>query len=237
MAQNKRGNQPKLKKKKPAKKAAPARDKLRPALIRAAMTLAGRDGWEAVTLSGISRETGVSPADIEALYADIWEILADALDDIEDRTEEAVKDYLGESWRDNLLEILMARFDFAQDYRSALTLLPAFAARHPRHSKRFLRRLYDTMERMLYLSRLPEDRISPLAIAAFSLIYLSLVDRWGKDETPDLAPTMAAVDKRLGWFEQALGYIDKAACPPVRKAAGKVKAKARKVKDRIKAAA
>lgn len=235
MAQNKRGNQPKVKKKKPAKKAA-SRDKLRPLLIRAAMELAGREGWGAATLAGISREAAVSPADIEALYADIWDILADTFDDIEDRTETAVKDYLGENWRDNLLEILMARFDFAQDYRPALSTLPAFAARHPRHSKLFLRRLYDTAERMLYLSRLPEDRISPLAVAAFSLIYLSLVDRWSKDETPDLAPTMAAIDKRLGWFEQALGYIDKAACPPVRKAAGKVKAKARKVKDRIKAA-
>ncbi|MDP2206903.1 MAG: hypothetical protein Q8K65_11415 [Alphaproteobacteria bacterium] len=236
MAQSKRGNQPKVKKKKPVKKAAPKRDDLRPALTETAMTVAGRDGWAAATLANIAREARVKPTEVEALYADIWDILADALDEIEDRTEAEVKDYLGDSWRDNLLEILMARFDFAQDFRPALIALPAFAARHPRHSRHFAPRLYDTMERMLYLARLPEERISPLAIAAFSLIYLSLVERWSKDETPDLSPTMAAIDKRLGWFEQALGYIDKAHFPPARKAAQKVKAKARKIKNKIKTA-
>ncbi|MFN7113344.1 MAG: TetR/AcrR family transcriptional regulator [Alphaproteobacteria bacterium] len=236
MAQNKRGNQTKLKKKKPDKKAAPKRDDLRPAIVRAAMTVAGRDGWSAATLSNIAREAQLKPAEIELLYADIWEILADALDDIEDRTEAEVKDYLGDSWRDNLLEILMARFDFAQDFRPALIALPAFAARHPRHSRRFAPRLYDTMERMLYLARLPQERISPLAIAAFALIYLSLVERWSKDETADLSPTMAAIDKRLGWFEQALGYIDKAPIQPARKAAKKVKAKVKKIKNKLKTA-
>lgn len=236
MAQNKRGNQPKLKKKKPTKKAAPQRDDLRPELVQAAMTVAGRDGWSAATLENVAREAGVKPADVNALYADIWDILADALDGIEDRTEAEVKDYLGAGWRDNLLEILMARFDFAQDFRPALTALPAFAARHPRHSRRFLPRLYDTMERMLYLARLPEERISPLAVGAFAMIYLSLVERWSKDETPDLSPTMAAIDKRLGWLEQALSYIDKAHCPPAKKAAKKVKAKVRKIKNKIKTA-
>jgi AcrR family transcriptional regulator len=236
MAQNKRGNQPKLKKKKPVKKAAPKRDDLRPAIVQAAMTVAGRDGWSAVTLENIAREAGVKSADIDALYADIWDILTEAIDGIEDRTEAEVKDYLGDSWRDNLLEILMARFDFAQDFRPALTALPAFAARHPRHSRHFVPRLYDTMELMLYLARLPEERISPIAVGAFAMIYLSLVERWSKDETPDLSPTMAAIDKRLGWFEQALVYIDKANVPPVRKAAKKVKAKARKIKNKIKKA-
>lgn len=241
MAQNKGGNQPKLKKKKPAKKAVQAnktaaQDKLRPLLMQAAMTIAGRDGWQDATPENIAAEAGVKTAEVRALYEDVWDILSDVLDGIEDRTEAEVKDYLGDSWRDNLLEILMVRFDCAQDYRDALKALPAFAARHPRHSSAFLRRLYATMERMLYLSRLPEERISPLSIAAFSVVYLSLVDRWGKDETADLAPTMAAIDKRLGWFEQALGYIEKADFPPARKAAGKVARKAKKIKDKIKAA-
>jgi ubiquinone biosynthesis protein COQ9 len=242
MAQNKGGNQPKLKKKKSAQKAAqakksPARDKLRPRIMQAAMTVAGREGWQAATPEKIAAEAGVKPSDVKALYQDIWDILAGVLDGIEERTEAEVKDYLTDNWRDNLLEIVMARFDCAQDYRPALKALPAFAARRPRHSGFFLRRLYAAMERILSLSRLPEERISPLAVTAFAAAYLSLVERWSKDETPDLSPTMAAADKRLGWFKRALEYIEKADCPHVRKAAGQAARKAGKLKSKIKTAA
>ena len=247
MAQNKTGNQPKVKKSKPAKKpaskpkaaAAKPREDLRPVIMRAAMVVAGRDGWTAASPAAIAAEAGLSVSDVTALYADIWEILPDVLDDIEDRTEDTVRDYLSDSWRDNLHEILMTRFDFAQDYRAALTSLPAFAARHPRHSRKFVRRLYDTLHRMLLLSRMDDDRVTPPAIGAFSLIYVSLVDRWSKDDSADMSPTMAAIDKRLGWFEKALPYIGYIDCPsPVKDAAGKAATKAkttaRKVKSKAK---
>lgn len=247
MAQNKLGNQTKVKKSKPAKKKAAGKTKadakpredLRPVIMRAAMDVAGRDGWEAASPAAIAAETGISVSDVTALYGDIWEILADVLDDIEDRTEATVRDYLTDSWRDNLHEILMTRFDFAQEYRVALKSLPVFAARHPRHSRKFVRRLYDTLHRMLLLSRIDDDRVTPPAIGAFSLVYLSLVERWSKDDTADMSPTMAAIDKRLGWFEKALpyiGYIDFPA--PVKdtakKASTKAKTAARKVKSKAK---
>lgn len=260
MAQKQSGNQPKHAKKKPAHKPAGAKknagsnkaendtaaqEKLRRNLMLSAMTVVGNDGWESASIAAVARDAGVKPAEAEALYKDIWDILADLLDDIEDRTEAEVRDYMGDSWHDNLLEILMVRFDFAQDYRPALSSLPVFALRHPRHSRRFMRRMYDTMERMLYLARVPDEKISPLSISGFCLIYLSLVDRWNKDTTQDLSPTMAAIDKRLAWFEQASGYIERIPCAPlaapVRKAAGKAKekakAKAKKLKSKIKAAA
>ncbi len=247
MAQNKGGNQPKVKKSKPVKKAAgktkasaaQPREDLRPVIIRAAMEVAGRDGWEAASPAAIAAEAGISVSDVTALYGDIWEILAGMLDDIEDRTEATVRDYLTDRWRDNLHEILMTRFDFAQEYRAALKSLPVFAACHPRHSRKFVRRLYDTLHRMLLLCGVEGDRVTPPAVGAFSLIYLSLVERWGKDDTDDMSPTMAAIDKRLGWYEKALpyiGYIDFPA--PVKdtakKASTKARAAARKAKSKAK---
>ncbi len=242
MPQNKNVHQPKVKKSKSAKKtagkakaSAKPQENLRPVIIRAAMNIAGRDGWDAATPAAIAAEAGLSVSDVAALYQNIWEILPDMLDDIEERTEETVRDYLTDSWRDNLHEILMTRFDFAQDYRDALKSLPAYAARHPRHSGKFMRRLYDTLHRMLLLSRLDDDRVTPPVIAAFSLIYLSLVDRWSKDDTADMSPTMAAIDKRLGWFERVLPYIGYIDCPaPVKDVAGKAATKAKKAARKVK---
>lgn len=246
MAQSQRGNQTKVKKKKAVKpkasttkKSARGRKKpsedMRPLLLRAAIDIAGRDGWEAATHAAIAAEACCSVDDVNFFFEDIWDILFEMLDGIEDRTQSEVGDYMTDNWRDNLLEILMTRFDFAQEYRDALKALPRFAARHPLHGKRFAYRIYETMKRMLYLCRLEEERITPVAIGAFSLLYLSLVEKWAKDESPDLAPTMAAVDKRLGWFEQALGYIDYTApaCHAAHKAKGKVKKAKQKIKEAI----
>lgn len=254
MAQRKTGNQPKVKKKKPAAKAARTAQKagskksagarrpseaLRPRILQAAIDIAGRDGWDAATRSAIATEAKVTPEDVRYFYEDIWDILFDVLDDIEDKTQAEVRDYLTDNWRDNLLEILMMRFDLAQEHRAALLALPGFAARHPLHIKRFGYRLCDTMRRMLHLSRLEEERINGLSVGVFSLVYLSLVEKWSKDESPDLATTMAAADKRLGWFEQALEQLDRAA--PVRKAARKaragIKSAKKKIKKKIKEAA
>ena len=63
MAQNKKRHQSKVKKSKPAKKttgkpkasAKPQKD-LRPVIIRAAMDIAGREGWDAATPAAIAAE-------------------------------------------------------------------------------------------------------------------------------------------------------------------------------------
>lgn len=243
MAQSQRGNQTKVKKKKPAKPKASAKKKadnkkpseeMRPLLLRIAAEIAGKDGWEAANHAAIAADARVSVKDVEFFFEDTWDIVFELLDVIEEKTQDTVGDYLTDNWRDNLLEILMTRFDLAQEYRPALKALPRFAARHPLQGKRFAYRLYETMKRMLYLCRLEEARITPVAISAFSLFYLSLVEKWAKDDTADLSPTMAAVDKRLGWFEQALGYIDHAA--PACRAAEKAKSKVKKAKKKIKEA-
>lgn len=218
-----------------------SREDFRPVIKRAAMDIAGREGWAAATPAAIAVETHLSVSDVTKAYADIWQVLQDVMTDIAHSTEDTVRDYMTENWRDNLHEILMTRFDFAQEYRAALKTLPTFAARHPRHSAGMAKHLYESMQRMLELSGIEESHITPPAIAAFTLIYVSLIDRWGKDDTADMSPTMAAIDKRLGWFERALPYIGRMDCPaPVKdaaeKAAGKAKKAARKAKNRFKAA-
>src|SRR5690606_15503976 len=110
MAQKKQRNQTKVKK--PRKTA-----DIRPKVVAAALPLAATRGWDHVTIEDIATESGIAQKSIAAVFDDIWDILGYVLQDIADKTKAEVEDYLTDDWRENTMEILMTRFDLAQDHR------------------------------------------------------------------------------------------------------------------------
>lgn len=200
MAQKKQRNQTKVKK--PRKTA-----DIRPKVVAAALSLAATRGWDHVTIEDIAAESSIAQKSIAAIFDDIWDILGYVLQDIADKTKAEVEDYLTDDWRENTMEILMTRFDLAQDHRAAFKRLPRDLAKHPRTMRRLARRFYRTMRDILLLAGFPAEDLNPVTIGAFGVLYMSVVDTWSKDETPDMSRTMAAIDKRLGYFEHAAGYL------------------------------
>jgi AcrR family transcriptional regulator len=210
MAQKKQQNQTKVKKTRKS-------EDIRPAVAKAALDLAAVRGWDHVTLQDIATESGLSEKAIKAVFDDIWDILAYVLQDIADKTTAEVKDYLTDDWPENTMEILMTRFDLAQDHRAAFKRLPRDLAKHPRTMRRLARRFYNTMREILLLASFPAEDINPATVSGFGLLYVSIVDTWSKDETPDMSRTMAAIDKRLGYFVRAASCLSRLpACPTTR---------------------
>ena len=171
-------------------------------IMEAALALAARHGWHRVQLQDIAKKTKISPKTIQADFSDIWDILIFTLRSIEKETTADVKTRLGGSWRDNLFEILMTRFDLAQKNRKAFEKIIPSLAKYPAALPRMARLFPETMVKMLDLSGLPDTSCRPLQIIAFSGIYLSLIHAWMEDDTPDLSKTMAAIDQRLTIFDQ-----------------------------------
>ena len=200
MAQKKKQNQTKVKKQRKSAE-------IRPDVVETALALVEVRGWDHVTLEDIATEGGHSEKAVKALFDDIWDILIYVLQDIADKTKAEVAEYLTDDWRENAMEILMTRFDLAQDHRAAFKRLPRDLAKHPRTVRRLARRFYDTMRDMMLLAGFPAEDINPATISAFGLMYISVVDTWSKDDTPDMSRTMAAIDKRLGYFERVAGYL------------------------------
>ncbi|MBI1214810.1 MAG: hypothetical protein GC185_03205 [Alphaproteobacteria bacterium] len=198
MAQKRKPDQTKLKAAKAAK--TPAN------IAEAAISLADEHGWEAVEFKDIARRAKCGVSDVEAAFTDIWAIIRWHLDHIDTNTRAAVEEYLGESWRDNLLEILMMRFELAQPHRAAWASLPDTFRAHPKKLRRFIRPFIKAMRGMLKLSGLSHTRRRPLLTGAFGAVYLSLLHTWSQDDTQDLSKTMAAIDKRL----EILARIDEA---------------------------
>jgi len=200
MAQKKPQNQPKVKK---TRRSAD----IRPKAAETALALAARRGWDTVSLQDIAAESGLSEKALRAVFDDMWDILSYVLQDIADRTRADVEAYLTGDWRGNALEILMTRFDLAQDHREAFKRLPRDLAKHPRSARRLAHRFYNTMREILLLAGFPAGEINPATVGGFGLLYVSIVNVWARDETSDMSRTMAAIDKRLGYFARAAAHL------------------------------
>lgn len=122
---------------------------------------------------------------------------------LEEKTIRAVKGHLGDNWRENLFEILMTRIELAGPHKEAYAAIPSEFRRYPKEIPAFARTFLKTMHNILILAKAPA---SPLHVAAFSVLYTSVINTFLKDETRDHAKTMAAVDQRLGVFEQFMEY-------------------------------
>jgi hypothetical protein len=136
--------------------------------------------------------SGQSPDSIETL-----------LKKIEEKTARDVQDRLGDNWRDNLFEIVMTRLDLAAPHKKQLAALKDKFREDPKAVPTFARTYYGTMKRILILADAPS---LPHHVAAFSVLYATIIDTFLKDDTRDHAKVMAALDKRLGYFEQFVNF-------------------------------
>ncbi len=171
-------------------------------IITAALDLADRIGWDHMTLQDIARKIKTSESAINKIFPHPHNILREVLKNIDTETEKDVKKRLGTHWRDNLFEILMTRFDLLQKHRKGfLTILP-MVMRAPETGLHLSKHFYETMDRMLLLAGLPKKLIQPAYTMALGALYLSITHVWSRDETPDLAKTMAVIDRRLNILEQ-----------------------------------
>lgn len=171
-------------------------------IVQTALNLAAKSGWEKLSLAAVAKKSGVKLKDIETHFSDAWDILLQAFADIQTGAEKSVKSALGHDWRENLLEILMTRFDLAEENKAAFAQLPPALLHDPRAAKKLLKPFYRTMKRLLDVAGLPKKSCQPAVVAGFGAIYLSIAEVWLRDNTPDLSKTMSAADQRIGIFKR-----------------------------------
>lgn len=173
----------------------------------AALTLAAQHGWVDITVAEIYAKAGISLS--ANAPKKVWPLVSDVLASLDARVLADVRDRLGGSWRDDLFELLMTRFDLMQMQRDAYSdILPAALARNCHAGPVLTRRLIGTMHDMLIRAGVPVNGVRrQVAVVALAGIYLSLLEVWRQDKSADLAKTMAAVDQRLGWFENMISKL------------------------------
>jgi hypothetical protein len=111
----------------------------------------------------------------------------------------------GDRPRDRLFDLLMRRFDALQSHRTAVAALRRDLSADPVALLAAGAALLRSMRLMLDAAGIACYGIGgAVAVKLTAAAYLAAAHTWARDETADLAPTMAALDRRLrrieGWL-------------------------------------
>lgn len=181
---------------------AKASDKTDP-VIRAAFDLAARLGWRHVGLADIAAESKLSLAELYGRYRSKTAILM-AFTKTIDTAVLAGTQTLSEddSVRDRLFDALMRRFEALGPYKDGLAAVLRDGAGGPAAllcgGVSLLRSMAWTLEAAGVGSNGFKGRLHTKGLV---IVYLASLRVWLRDETEDLAPTMAALDRRLARAE------------------------------------
>ena len=169
-------------------------------VIDAALALAAERGWRGLNLAEIAAAAKLPLSKVYPAYSSKAAILRGFTRRIDAAVLATEEPDAGEgNARDRLFEVLMRRFDALKPHREALGNIVFDQARDPVSALCGLGRLECSMAAMLEAARLSAGGLRGLLRAkALGLAYVATLRVFLRDDSPDLAATMAALDRNLG---------------------------------------
>jgi AcrR family transcriptional regulator len=185
-------------------------------LIEAALNAADVRGWRRLTLAEIARDAGVGLDEAYDVYPTRLALLSDIIAWHDRAVLRPGPVDAGDNPRDRLFEVVMRRFDSLQSHRAGMRAIVRDVVRDPLALATIGPKLLLSLSWMLEAARMPaNDAFAPVRAAGLGLVYLSALRVWGADDSPDLARTMAALDRGLRRAETVAGR-----CPALAGAEG-----------------
>jgi AcrR family transcriptional regulator len=175
-------------------------------IIDAAMALIAAQGWRNVSLARVASEAGLSILPVYRLFPSKTAILCGLFRRVDEAVLAAPLDAeAGEKPRDRVFDLLMRRFDALQPYRPSLEVLRRDLPTDPLTALALGGALLCSMRLMLEAAGIACHGIGgAIAVKLTAASYLAAAHTWSRDESPDLAPTMATLDRRLRGVERWL---------------------------------
>lgn len=178
-------------------------------VIDALLALVVAGGWRSVSLAAVAEETGLSVLQVHRLFPSRAAILIGFVQRIDGVALAAPLDAEpDERPRDRVFDLLMRRFDALLPYRDALVTLRRELPGDPLTAVALGPSLLSSMRLTLEAGGIMCNGISGVvAVKLTTASYLAAMHTWLRDDSPDLAPTMAMLDRRLrgieGWLVPA----------------------------------
>ena len=180
-----------------------SRKSKRPDLAVVVLTLAGQHGWPAVTPTKLAKAAQISATDAAAYLGSPSQTMQALANYVSHTAAAQYHHDKRNSAREALFEILMLRFDVLQAHRAGFLELYKAARRHPRLAAAIAQAIYPQLASTLRSAHIeassPWSRILALGLGA---IYGGTLCIWRRDDSPDLAKTMSALDRYLRWAER-----------------------------------
>lgn len=168
-------------------------------ILAVALANAARQGWDHITVRDLCSDAGISMAEFYDVFEDKTDILIFYGRQLDRHVMATFPSFHPETpMRERLFDVLMERFDFANQQRDAVVSILNSMTTDPKQAVISMPHLGLSMTRMLELVGIDTQGIrGALRVAGLVGVYMWVVRTWIKDDTNDLSKTMAALDKAL----------------------------------------
>ena len=175
-------------------------------IIDTALTLAAEQRWKEISLNHIARAAKLPLSEVYGAFPSKTAILAGFSRQIDVDVLAALDaDAAEASVRERLFDVLMKRFDALNPHRQAIANILRDSCADPIAAFSGLAPLCQSMAWMLEGAGIgTQGPLGLVRIKGLSMIYLSALAVWLRDESPDMAKTMACLDKRLRQAENCI---------------------------------
>ena len=172
-------------------------------IIDAALAEIATEGWRNLSLAAVAASAGLPVVRVYRLFGSKYAILRGLYRRIDELVlADPPPAEADERPRDRLFDLLMRRLDSVRRYRPSLEVLGRELWGDPVAAGCAGRSLLRSMRWMLEAADISTGGWrGAVAVRLTTAAYLSAMRVWQRDDTPDLAPTMAALDARLRWIE------------------------------------
>lgn len=176
-------------------------------IIDATLALIARDGWRRLSMAAIAAEAALPILNLYRAFPSKIAILHAFFRRIDEAVlAMPVEAEIDERPRDRVFDLLMRRFDALQPYRGAVEVLGRELPSDPVSALAAGSGLLRSMTWMLEAAGIAADGLGgAVAVNLTAAAYMGTVRDWLRDESVDLAPTMAALDRRLRGIERWYG--------------------------------
>jgi AcrR family transcriptional regulator len=179
-------------------------------IVDALLELAAEREFEDISIGDIARRAGVSLAEFRDAFPSKGAILASFSRQIDKIVLDGTNDDLiGESNKERLFDVLMRRLDAMAPYRAGLAAILAWARRDPVAAAALNRSALNSMRFMLEAAGIgSEGAAGAVKLQGLVVAWARILDVWTHDREPDLARTMAALDRELTRGASIVARVD-----------------------------
>jgi ubiquinone biosynthesis protein COQ9 len=188
------------------------------ALTEALFRVVADHGWRGVTPGRLAAASGLAAAEIVGRFPSRLGLLRLWADVIMDQVAQGTVAGQGGTPRDRLFDVLMRGLDALAPYRPGLKRLMTEMVTDAVLAGALAPLFQRSMERMLDASEIDSGGLKGrLRAAGLTVVWIRAVNVWSKDDSEELGPTMAALDRALERAAQAarsFGLADGDLDPP-----------------------
>ena len=176
------------------------------ALIAAAFQLAAEAGWARLTIADAARAAGLPLAEARIRFPGKHALLR-RFGQILDQAALSAASHEGPV-RDQLFDLLMGRFEAMKPHRDGIRAALRYLPCDPTTALQLACATKLSMRWMVQAAGQPTNGISgALRVRGLIGVWLWALRAFERDETEDLATTMAALDTALGRMDRMAGWL------------------------------